>query len=492
MFESIWNEVEIERRPKLTENKKTEVVIVGAGLTGLLIAYYLQEDGMNVIVLEGDRIGCGMTRNTTAKITSQHNLIYKDLIDKYGMEKAREYARYNERAIKEYERLIAHLHIDCDFERKDSYVYSVKETQSLKEEVRAARSLGIDADFTTETALPFSVKGAVKFPNQAQFHPFKFLKAIADKLEIYEETVVEKRKGEHTLEVSVSLDDEREMTYEVEADVIVLANHYPIERVEGLYAARMYQEREYVLVVKAPNALPYGMYVAAKNMGYSFRSYKDYVIIAGSNHRPGEKQEQNSIVKMEETVRHYYKDAEISYRMANQDCITLDKVPYIGHFTKNSNHVYIATGFNKWGMSHAMVSALLLTEMIGKGEDKKDSIFHPARFELKASKKELKEHLATVMNQLTLKRLEFHKESIDELEPGQGDVITKHGKKIAVYKEEDGTVNCFLARCPHLGCLLEWNQEEKSWDCPCHGSRFTKDGQLINGPANGDMKEEHL
>lgn len=486
MFESMWSEVKIEKRPKLKENKKTEVVVVGAGLTGLLTAYYLQENGKKVIVLEGDRIGSGMTRNTTAKITSQHNLIYKELIDKFGMEKAREYARYNERAIGEYERLIQKLQIDCDFERKDSYVYSVKETNSLEEEVGAALSLGIDASFTRETALPFPIEGAVRFPKQAQFHPLKFLKAIADKLEIYEDTMVDRRKGEHLLEVTVS---EEETRYEVEADVIILANHYPIERLEGLYAMRMYQERENILVVKAPDALPYGMYVAAENTGYSFRSYKDYVIVAGLNHRPGEQLEQNSIEQMEQAVKHYYENCEIYYRMANQDCITLDKVPYIGRFTKNSEHVYIATGFNKWGMSHAMVSALLLTEMICMGEEKEDSIFYPMRFDLKNCKKELKDHLATVMNQFTLKRLDFHKDSIDSIEPGHGDVITKRGKKIAVYKDEDGTLHCFLARCPHMGCLLEWNQEEKSWDCPCHGSRFTKEGELINGPAKEDMKQ---
>jgi len=489
MFESIWDEVEIEKRPQLHEDKKTEVAVIGAGLSGLLIAYYLQKQGKQVIVLEANRIGSGMTKNTTAKITLQHNLLYCDLIKNFGEEKAKEYVTYNQRAVEEYKKLVKELEIDCDFEELDSYVYSIKDTGALHDEVEALQSLGVDASFTTETALPFPVEGAVKVPNQAQFHPIKFLKALADKLEIYEQSMVEKRKGEHILQISVSEDDSSETNYEVEADIIILANHYPIERFEGLYVTRMYQERENVLVLKAKDALKYGMYVAADSTGYSFRKYKDYVIMAGLNHRPGSQMKQNSIAQMEEAAPNFYPDCEICYQMANQDCITLDKVPYIGHFKKGSDNIYIATGFNKWGMSSAMVSALFLTEMICFGDKKEDSIFQPSRFELKASKEELKHHMATVLSQLTLNRLDFHKESMEEIEPGHGAVIKKFGKKIAVYKEEDGTIHCYSARCPHLGCLLEWNEDEKSWDCPCHGSRFDKNGQLINGPAKEDMKE---
>lgn len=508
MYKSIWEEVQIEARPQLNENKKTEVVVVGAGLTGLLVAYYLQKSGKKVIVLEANRIGSGATCNTTAKITSQHNLIYKELIDYFGQEKAKEYADYNECAIAEYARLVEELKIDCDFETKDSYVYSTFGTQALEEEVTAAKSLGIDASLTTKTALPFPVFGAVKFPNQAQFHPLKFLKAIAEELEIYEQSKVIKRKGEHVLQVvvsnnrnvekiavqdSISIDhvsrSHGDVTiYEVEADTIILANHYPIERLKGLYAVRMYQQRENVLVLDAPDALPYGMYVAARNTGYSFRKYGDYLIIAGMKHRPGLQLEENSIEDMEEEIKQYYKDANVCYRMVNQDCITLDKVPYIGHFTKGSKNVYIATGFNKWGMSHAMVSALFLRDMICNGDEKENSIYCPSRFRLKASKVELKQHISTTTKQIILRRFSIPKEMIADIKPGEGCIRKKGGRALAIYRAEDGTVHSFLARCPHLGCILEWNQAEQSWDCPCHGSRFTKEGQLISGPAKVDMK----
>ena len=489
MFESIWNEVKIDKRPSLKENLNTEIVIIGGGLTGVLIAYYLQKNGKNAVVLEADRIGHGMTLNTTAKITSQHNLIYKELCDKFGEEKAKEYAMYNERAIEEYEKIIKEEHIDCDFERIDSFVYSLQDTKQLEEEVTAAKNVGIETFYTKDTALPFQVAGAVKFPNQAQFHPIKFLKSIADKVTIYEHTMLEGKKGDHILEVCSIQEDGTEKMLEVEADIVILANHYPIEKIRGLYALRMYQERENVVVAKAKDALPYGMYVAAHNAGYSFRKYKDYVIIAGQNHRPGVQLEQNSIEDLEEAVKHYYKDSEICYHMANQDCITLDKVPYIGRFTPGADDVYIATGFNKWGMSHAMVAAMILTEMICEGKEKKNSIFNPGRFVAKGSKEEWKEHLTSVIHHFKLQKIHFENESMKEIKPGCGAIIREHGKKIAVYHDINGEFHCFSARCPHLGCVLEWNQEERSFDCPCHGSRFSFAGELINGPAKDDMKE---
>lgn len=248
-------------------------------------------------------------------------------------------------------------------------------------------------------------------------------------------------------------------------------------------------EIENVLVIKAPEALPYGMYIGADNTGLSFRRYKDYLILAGQNHRPGVDLKQNSIEELEEAAGHYYKGAQVCYWMANQDCMTFDKAPYIGNYTSKMEHVYIATGFNKWGMSHSMVAALILTEMICGGDRKKGSIYNPSRFDYQVCKKELKSHMATVMSHLTMQKLKFDYETPEEIESGHGAVVKKYGKKIAVYRDEDGEFHYFSARCPHLGCLLTWNQEEKSWDCPCHGSRFSADGHLINGPAAKDMKE---
>lgn len=233
MFESIWNEVKIDKRPSLKENLNAEIVIIGGGLTGALIAYYLQKNGKNAVVLEADRIGHGMTLNTTAKITSQHNLIYKELCDKFGEEKAKEYAMYNERAIEQYEKIIKEEHIDCDFERIDSFVYSLQDTKQLEEEVTAAKSVGIEAFYTKDTALPFQVAGAVKFPNQAQFHPIKFLKSIADKVTIYEHTMLEGKKGDHILDVcSIQEDGSEKMRCHMECMLLLTMQDTHFENIK--------------------------------------------------------------------------------------------------------------------------------------------------------------------------------------------------------------------------------------------------------------------
>lgn len=494
MFKSIWNEIQIEKRPTLQSNLQREVAIVGGGMAGILIAYHLQKLGKQVVILEADRIGHGITLNTTAKITSQHNLIYHYLEEGFGLEKAREYAEYNEHAISQYESVIKEEHMDCDFERKDAYVYTLQDTNHLKAEAATASKLGIEAVFTEETALPFPVKGAVKFANQAQFHPLKFIKAIAGKLEIYEQTTVEERKGEHTLIATTEQEDGSIKRWKIEAEDIILANHYPFEKLKGLYATRMYQEREDIVVVKAKDALPYGMYIGADNTGNSFRKYKDYLIVGGKSHRPGVQKVKNPMEELEAAVRQYYKEAEVCYRMVNQDCMTVDRIPYIGHYTKGLSHVYIATGFNKWGMSGAMVSALILSEMIGKKEEKEDSIFSPQRLPLKGegTKEEWANHITTVLHHFTLQKLPIRPENVEELKPEQGMVIKYHGKHIAVYCDKDGEYHCFSARCPHLGCLLEWNQEEKSWDCPCHGSHFDALGNLVCGPALEEMKKKAM
>lgn len=489
MFESIWNEVKIDGKPSLDSNMSTEVAVVGAGLAGILIAYYLRMNGKNVIILEADQIASGMTKNTTAKITSQHNLIYKYLIDNFGTQKAKEYATYNERAIQEYENLVKEKQIDCDFKREDAYVYTMQNAREIEAEVQSARTLDMEAELVTETALPFQVAVAEKFPNQASFHPIKFIKALADELEIYEHSQVIDRKGEHTLIVSVKKEDGTEEEHEVEADDIIFANHYPFEKLKGLYATRMYQEREDILVVKAPEALPYGMYIGADNTGYSFRKYNDYLIVAGYNHRTGLQGVKNPKEELENAVKHYYPECEVCYHMVNQDCMTLDRVPYIGHYTNHTSHIYIATGFNKWGISHSMVSALILTEMICKGDKKEESIYNPHRVEFQASKEEMKKHFATTLSHLTMQKLPMKPEDIEKIQQGEGAVISKFGRKIAVYHAEDGSYQYFSARCPHLGCILEWNSQEKSWDCPCHGSRFHADGTLINGPALENMKD---
>ena len=481
MSNSIWNEeiIAYERKGTL-ESHKVEVAVIGGGLTGILTAYLLQQQGKQVEVFEADTIGGGMTGNTTAKITSQHRLIYDRLITQYGMEKAKEYARRNEQAIAQYETLIQEKGIDCEFTRESAYVYTTKDTKNIKAEVEAAKKVGIDAYFTTETALPFPVTGAVCFPNQARFHPIKFLAAIAKELTIWEHAMVKRIKG-NTLEV---LDQTRggELV-EIEADKIVIATHYPMLNHPGYFFLRMYQERSYVVAVKQEKGLAHGMYIGEQEDDLSFRRSGEYILIGGENHRVGISGSKEHKKSLQYVAAGLYPDAPIVASWSNQDCMSLDQIPYIGRLSKRRNDRYVATGFSKWGMSTSMVAANMLTEYITGAMPIEDSIFSPSRFSYKASKKNGKDHIKTTIKGFFGFTGQPMAEKLYQIKKGDAGIVWHKGRRIGVYRDEEGKVHAVAARCTHLGCRLSWNKEEKTWDCPCHGSRFDYDGNLLTNPT---------
>ena len=276
-MESIWRaDVEIRKREALPGEMRVPVVVIGAGLAGILTAYYLKQAGIRAVVLEADRIGSGQTGNTTAKITSQHNLLYDRLIRTFGHGMAGQYARANESAIGEYERLIREKEIDCDFLGCPACLYSRTEEALLRREAEAAESLGIKASFGTDSELPFSVAGVVRFENQARFHPLKFLAAMAEEVEVYEQTKALKTEG-------MRVETARGC---VEAEHIVFAAHFPFHNVPGYYFARMYQERSYVEALAGAETLE-GMYLGIDREGLSFRSQGDLLLLGGGSHRTG-------------------------------------------------------------------------------------------------------------------------------------------------------------------------------------------------------------
>ncbi|BBF45064.1 rieske [2Fe-2S] iron-sulfur protein [Lachnospiraceae bacterium KM106-2] len=486
MKESIWQEI-----PKtfswepIHDNEQVEVAVIGGGMAGILTAYQLQEQGFNVKVFEAETVGCGVTSYTTAKITSQHNIFYNQLFEDYGLERAREYAKRNQEAITEYEKMVKYLNIDCDFKREASFVYSMNRLDRLEKEADVARCLGLPAEYTKETDLPFEVNGAVRFEKQAQFHPLKFLYAVAEKLNGYEHTKVLQIKKPHTLRV-VNRDQEDEV-FEVTADYIIVTTHYPFINVPGYYFARMYQERSYVAAIREEKTIQKGMYIGAYNTGYSFRRYQDYILIGGEKHKTGYGLDKNHSKALIKSIRGFYKDAEVEKIWATQDCMSLDQIPYIGRYSNKLDYIYVATGYNKWGMSSSMVSAKLLTDILCGIVESEESIFSPGRFKIKTSTNTLVNNIKTATKRLSLQMTWVPKTKLDEIEPGHGGIVSYHGKKAGVYKDEDGTVYAVKTKCPHLGCMLQWNQEEKSWDCPCHGSRFDYKGNQINNPANSDL-----
>ncbi len=434
-MQSVWTDsVDFPNFDKLKKDIHTDVLIIGGGIAGVLCAYQLHQAGVDYVLVEADRICSGITKNTTAKITSQHGLIYHKLIQRFGIEKAHMYLNANEAALCEYRRLSKS--IDCSFESKNSYVYSLNNSHKIAKELDALRKLGFYAEYEDELPLPFSVAGAVKFRHQAQFNPLKFLSEIAKGLNIYEQTKVQE------LAPNLAVTEHGKIT----AKNIIITTHFPFLNKHGSYFLKMYQHRSYVIAYKnAPNVD--GMHVDESLTGLSFRNYKNMLLIGGGDHRTGK--HGGNWQELSTFAETHYLNAKEVYRWATQDCMTLDEVPYIGQYSKNTPSLYVATGFNKWGMTSAMAAAMILRDIVLEKENPYAPVFSPSRSILRP--------------QLVVNAFE-----------ATTNLLTPTTK-----------------RCPHLGCALKWNPAEHSWDCPCHGSRFSEHGELIDNPATGDLKRGH-
>ena len=479
-MESVWSEsCKIAKRESLNKDIKTDILVIGAGIAGILTAYMLKEKGRDVVLIDGDKIAGGNTKNTTAKITSQHNLIYHKLISEFGEEKARQYAKANELAIKKYKEIIGERKIDCDFEERPAYVYSLNETYFLKDEVEAAKKLGINAEFVEETELPFKVEGAVKFNNQAQFNPLKFLENISKDLTIYENTrAIEIRRNEVVTNKG-----------KITANYIVIATHYPIMNAPGYYFLKMHQERSYVIALENVDKIN-GMDIDVDESGYSFRNYKDLILLGGIKQRTGDNETGGSYDKLREASKELYPKSKEKYHWSAQDCMTLDGIPYIGRYSDDTPNIYVATGFNKWGMTSSMVSAMIISDIILEKENDFKEIFSPKRFDLSLSINNVAKDISETAKNFIAQKIYIPSSQIEHIQNGHGGIVEYNGEKVGVYKDKNGKEYIVSTKCAHLGCELKWNADELTWDCPCHGSRFDYKGRLIGGPAVKNIVED--
>ncbi len=431
-MESIWQKtVTLPSFPALKEDIKTDVLVVGSGLAGILTAYKLRENGVNCVVAEKERICEKVSGNTTAKITSQHGFCYGKILKSNGFESAKMYLHANQQALSEYEKLCKK--IPCDFEKKDNFVYSLNDPDLIDEELKALWKIGYDAEFQDKLPIPLKPAGAIKFKNQAQFNPLKFVNGIVGDLKIYENTFVKH------LDSNTAVTPGGKITFKK----AVIATHFPIINSHGLYFMKLYQHRSYVIALE--NAADVnGMYVDENEKGLSFRNYGNCLLLGGGSHKTGKKggnwRELRDFAKI-----NYPESKEIAH-WATQDCMSLDSIPYIGPYCKGSKDLFVATGFNKWGMTGAMVSAMIISDLITRKENPYAKAFDPSRSVLKP--------------QLIINGFESVK-----------NLLTPTPK-----------------RCSHLGCALKWNGAEHTWDCACHGSRFTESGKVLETPANKNLK----
>lgn len=477
---SLWSDtVNMHAYPPLSADITVDVAVIGGGLCGILTAYQLQKRGVRAVVLEANSVGSGQTKGTTAKITCQHGLIYEKLIRTFGQQKAQQYANAAKQAVAEYRRITDVLGIECRFEERPSYVYALlaENVSALSSESDACEKLGIPAILTKKTTLPFDVACALKCDAQAQFHPLMFLSAVADKVTVYEHTNVKRVEGKHVFTNRGT----------VTAEKIVFASHFPFVNVPGYYFARMHQERSYALALEGAAELD-GMYLGIDEGEMTFRNSGPYLLMGGGDHRTGE----NSLGGKYEMLRKKAADwfpsgTEIACWSA-QDCMTHDGIPYIGSFSASTPDWYVATGFNKWGMTGSMAAAGILSDQITGAESPWAEVFSPRRFVLAAGMKNFFKDGGQAMKGICRQFLSVPHSKIDALPKGHGGIVNFNGEKVGVYKDETGKVFTVSTRCPHLGCQLEWNPDEKCWECPCHGSRFDYMGHLVDNPAQNNLE----
>ncbi len=413
----------------LKGSKTTDVLIVGGGIAGLLCAFKLINAGVDCILVEADRICGGVTGCTTAKITLGHGLIYDKLINRFGENNARIYLNAQIWAGEEYARLCRS--IECDYEVRDACVYSLHDRKKIEREIAALHRLGANAEFSDACELPLQTAGAVCVKNQAQFHPLKFLYGIAKNLPIYENTKVIEY---YPYRVATIHGD-------IRFKKMIVATHFPIWNKHGGYSLKLYQHRSYVIALKGAQTVQ-GMYVDEADTGLSFRSHGNLLLLSGGDHRTGK--QGGCWQVLEDFAEKHYRDAKIVDRWATQDCMSLDGVPYIGQYSKSTPDVYVATGFNKWGMTNAMAAAAILCDLVREKSNPHAGVFSPSRNI-------------------------FHPQLA-----------------VNAFESAIGLLTPTVPRCPHLGCALKYNRAEHTWDCPCHGSRFTEGGELINNPATDD------
>lgn len=434
MLNSLWADTaEMPAFPQLKGDLKTDVLIVGGGMAGLLCAYMLKQEGVDHALIEADTICHGVTRNTTAKITSQHGLIYHQLLQRFDADTARLYWQTNELALQRYRDLCAD--IPCDFHNRDAFLYALDDLSALDRELDALSRAGVHADFVQKTPLPFAIAGALCFRNQAQFHPLMFAAAISKDLTIYEHTPMHAYKNGTVITPHGN----------IKASRIIIATHFPIINKHGGYFLKMYQDRSYVLALENAQDVD-GMYLDASGCGLSLRNQGNALLIGGGSHRTGKR---SSGWQMSEAfARRYYPSSREVCRWAAQDCITLDGLPYIGRYSRSTPDLFVATGFRKWGMTSSMAAAIILCDLVQGRDNPYAPLFDPSRSML---------HPQLMVNAM--------ESALHLLKPT-------------------------APRCPHLGCALHWNRQERSWDCPCHGSRFSEDGKLLDGPATGNLKHK--
>ncbi len=495
---SVWVDTAPAPRlhPQLDGDAHADVAVIGGGIVGITTALLLAEAGASVVLLEAGQLAGGTSGYTTAKVSSQHGMIYDALRSKHGAETARRYGEANEAALAWIAARVQRDGVDCDFRRQSSYAYvtSADERDQVEREAEAAIEAGLPAELVEETPLPFPVAAAVRFEHQAEFHPRKYLFALAEQLDAIEGARIFERS--HAVEVGAH--EGRQVVKgpggRVLAERVVVATHYPfLDR--SLAFARLHPTRSYAIACRIAGAPPAGMHISGDSPTRSIRAIRvgsgsdsngeELLLVGGEGHKTGtESDTELRYERLEAFAREHWDVRSVEYRWSAQDPITLDLIPYVGRLTPFNDRVLMATGFAKWGMTGGTAAALLLADLCLGREAMWADLFDPNRLTVRQSLPRLLKENTQVAARFVGDRIRHaDKRPIESLRPGEGAIVEHDGERVAAARDDDGTLHIVSARCTHLGCLVRWNDAERSWDCPCHGSRFGVDGTVLEGPA---------
>jgi glycine/D-amino acid oxidase-like deaminating enzyme/nitrite reductase/ring-hydroxylating ferredoxin subunit len=465
---------------------EADVAIVGGGLVGVTTARLCADLGLRVVLLEARRIGEEVTGKSTAKITSQHNIKYRTLASKFGEDKARLYAEANQAGLRRIEELAARHGIACDLEPQPAYVFTDDESQvsAIEDEVEIAKRLGLPASLAGgDIGLPFSVKAAMRWDDQAQFHPVKYVKGLAaacakDGVAVHEGARV----------IDWSADRLQTDRGEVHARHIVMATHMPLGQI-GLFYAEAYPHVHPVIMGRAdPARAPRGMFINVENPRRSMRAHRDargdtWMIFSGTAFKPGHTEEERT--HMAEVARFAAErfGVEPEYRWTNEDFTPMDDAPFVGWSSSLPSAYLVATGFDAWGITNGTAAAMMIAETIAGRDHPWLKLFDARRIKPIAGGAEFVKENASVAAHLVGGYVAHKPRDFDAIGPGEAAVLKVDGDNVAAFRDQSGRVHAVSAVCTHMGCLVGWNETDRTWDCPCHGSRFTLTGEVLHGPA---------
>jgi glycine/D-amino acid oxidase-like deaminating enzyme/nitrite reductase/ring-hydroxylating ferredoxin subunit len=492
--ESLWLAATEPRRfPRLDRERSFDVAIAGAGITGLTTALLLKREGLRVAVLERGRVGGGATGLTTAKVSALQEVKYSEIRSRNGARAAAAYAACSLAAVDRMATIVRELDIDCAWERMPAYTYAATPDQvdAVREEAGAARAAGLPVATTNVVPLPFEVPLAVRLDDQAQFHPVRYLLALADAVAgdgsaIFEETGVERVAEGSPCRVRTL------GGFTISADDVVIATNYPVLD-RGLFFARMEAVRSYCVAGPVADGLPDGMLISAGSPTRSVRGFrdggKDWLIVGGEGHLTGtEDAEPERFAALARFAREHYGVDDVPYRWSTQDGMPTDRVPYVGRYTPISRHLYVACGFQKWGMTGGTFAAELLRDRITGLENAHTGAFDPTRITPRSTPEVAKAGVWVGRHLVGDRLTPAEAGSAADVPAGEARVVRSGLGKTGVFRDEQGVVHAVSLRCTHLGCLLHFNDAERSWDCPCHGSRFGIDGEVLAGPATHPLE----